>query len=78
VTDRLQDEYRDQMTAIANVLDRALGGAGFTLLVYDLNKPVNGRINFISNSNRADVITAMKEFIAQDEGRKMSEPEGKQ
>ena len=38
---------------------------GFCLLVYEHDE--SGRANYVSNSNREDVIEVMKEFIAKTE-----------
>lgn len=41
----------------------------FVLLVAEFNRMHGGRVNYISNGNRADVVTMMKEYIARHEGR---------
>ena len=41
-----------------------LGGCGFALLVFDLNRIEGGRINYISNADRADMMTALRAFVA--------------
>ena len=41
---------------------------GFALLIFPFGEDPNGRINYISNSQRADMLVAMKEFIARAEG----------
>jgi hypothetical protein len=76
VTDAPIDEaYHDLMNALAHGIAEVLPGKGFALLMFDLNEPRAGRINYISNGKREDIITAMKEFIAQSEGRKMPAPD---
>jgi len=72
----LQAEVSKQMQAWANVLDETFNGKdcksenrkyGFALLVYKLEEEEgNVRMNYISNSQRKDMIKAMKEFIARD------------
>lgn len=42
---------------------------GFCLLLFPFSGKGDGRINYISNAERADMLTAMKEFIARNEGR---------
>lgn len=53
------------MNAIAEVLSEALEGQGFALLVFDFGD--KGRMNYISNARREDMIVAMKEFISRSE-----------
>lgn len=71
----IQEKYREQMMDLARALDSLLnpGGAkkvGFMLLMYDFGvTPTSDRINYISNSDRTDAITSLKEFIARAEGR---------
>lgn len=80
----IQPEYLETMNLLARRLDEIFNGeapdvgvwvkrTGFALLVFPFDAP--GRCNYISNAERADMLTAMKEFIARAEGR-MSE-EGK-
>lgn len=67
--DPIDVRYRDRMIALANGLDEVLGGLGFALLVFELGKIEGGRVNYIGNCKREDIITAMREFIARNEGR---------
>lgn len=64
----VEKKHHDTMNAIAEVLDGALDGHGFCLLVFDKNSS-DGRMNYICNCERSDMITAMKEFIANYEWR---------
>lgn len=65
----IEDKHRQQMNEIAGVLASALPpGTGFALLVFDLGA-THGRMNYISNAERADMLVAMKAFVAADEGR---------
>jgi hypothetical protein len=73
----IESEYREAMNRIAAFLDDTFKGSGFTLLVFQLNS-TDGRMNYISNAGRAEMITAMKEFIANNEGRAHDAPESKQ
>lgn len=68
----IESQHIELMEAIAGLLADSFKGYGFTLLVYD-NDSSSGRMNYISNSNRDDVVIAMKEFIANHEGRMMPE-----
>jgi hypothetical protein len=66
------------MNNIARLLAKAFKGFGFTLLVFDFNALNGGRMNYISNAQRPDMIAAMKEFIAADEARAHAAPGTKQ
>ena len=71
----IEPKFREQMNVIANLLDDSLNGdtrprtVGFLLLMFDFGNPDGGRMNYISNAQRADMLCAMKEFIAHAEGR---------
>lgn len=73
----IEQQLRDAMNAVADVLAETFAGKGFALLVFPLNAN-DGLMNWISNADRADMITAMKEFIANSEGRVHAAPETKQ
>ena len=74
----IEDATRGQMNAVAEVLAEMMApGYGFTLLVFKLGTS-DGRMNYISSAERGDMITAMKELIANFEGRVMEAPKGKQ
>jgi hypothetical protein len=68
----IESKFRDDMNEVAKLLNMALHGAGFCLLVFDRNT-AEGRMNYISNANRDDMLTALKEFVANAEGRMMKE-----
>jgi hypothetical protein len=82
MTERLGDapieaKYREQMNAIARILDEAFNGdakkgnrkTGFVLLVFPFNEH-EGRANYISNgANRQDIVTLFKEQIKRFEGQ---------
>ena len=42
---------------------------GFVLLVFPLDMPEGNRTNYISNSQRGDVVAALKEVVARFEGQ---------
>ena len=65
----IQPQHSKVMNDIAELLDGVFAGYGFTLMVFDLNAISGGHMNYISNANRADMVAAMKEFIAAEEGR---------
>lgn len=76
--DAIQQRHIEAMNQVARFLDDAFKGFGFTLMVFDLNAIEGGRMNYISNADRAGMVTAMKEFIANEEGRVHAAPAGKQ
>jgi hypothetical protein len=64
--------YRNAMQRLADVIDTVCnpdGGrkTGFVLLMFELDAP--GRANYISNSNREDIIILFKEMITRFEGQ---------
>lgn len=71
----IQPAYRAQMNAVASALDVLFNGedkekdrkVGFVLLVFPFGE--EGRCNYISNADRADVVTMLKEQIARFEGQ---------
>ena len=73
----IEDAYRENMVAIARVLDEQFNGeaegndrkVGFVLLVFPFGEG-EGRCNYISNgADRKDIITMMKEQIKRFEGQ---------
>jgi hypothetical protein len=80
----LSQEYRDTLNDLAKKLDRIFNGedrprkVGFALLVFEFGRQENGRVNYISNANRADMLTAMKEYIARAEGMDLQTSKVKQ
>ena len=69
----IEEKHYAMMNALADVLDDAFTGHGFMLMVFDLETH-SGRMNYISNANRDDMIAALKEFIAHSEGRIVEPP----
>jgi hypothetical protein len=75
MTDPIQREYREIMNTVAGTLDRVFNPAGepkqigFVLLMAEFGKTEGGRVNYISNGDRADMIAMMKEWLARAEGR---------
>ncbi len=75
-----------QINMVCRGLDQLLNGPaikaeekqfGFALLWFEFGKTEGGRVNYASNAEREDMLTAMKEFIARAEGR-IQETETKQ
>jgi len=61
--------------AIAKDLDATLNGEerprriGFALFVFEFGKTEGGRVNYVSNADRAEMLTAVREWLARAEGR---------
>lgn len=47
---------------------------GFVLLVAEFGRIENGRVNYISNGEREDMVAMLREYIARLEGRVADEP----
>ena len=77
-TGPIQKEQHENMNVIAGMLDDIFNGKdcpkgkkkwGFALLVFPFGEPGDqSRINYISNAERQDMLAALKEFIARNEG----------
>lgn len=73
----IEKEHIELMNRLAKELDFLFNGEvkagdrqfGFALLVFPFGYGEKHRVNYISNSEREDMLTAMKEFIARAEGR---------
>jgi len=75
----IDPEVARAMNAIAGVIDDALPpGWGFTLLVFKFGEGDGHRMNYISSAGRGDMLAAMKELIANFEGRVANAPKTKQ
>lgn len=68
--DPLPAELIEMMNKTGQALNDLFAPLGFTLFVFD--KGNDGRMNYISNADRNDMIVALKEFIAVLEGRTVS------
>lgn len=70
-------EQLNLMNTLAHTLDEVFNGkvkpanrkVGFVLLAFNFGDTSDGRVNYISNAKRDEMLTAMKEFIARAEGR---------
>lgn len=58
----IQLDQIKKMRELAGLLDNYFKPMGFALLVFPQNTS-DGRMNYISNSNREDMLVAMQEFI---------------
>lgn len=63
----IETAHVEKMNAVAQLLDEVFKGYGFCLLVFSQGGE-EGRMNYIGNSLRDDMVIAMKEFIANHEG----------
>lgn len=76
----IEHNHRELMNMLAETLDEVFNGkpepgraktVAFALLVYPNGERIEGtgRVNYISNGERADMLVALKELIARWEGR---------
>lgn len=73
----IEPKFVETMKALAGALHEMFNGSlpvskskvGFALLVFGLEEGKDKRTNYICNCERADMLNAMKEFIARAEGR---------
>lgn len=63
----IEEIHLDNMKALAGLLRETFPKHGFTLLIFDFNK--SGRMNYISNAQRPDMINALKELITKFESQ---------
>jgi hypothetical protein len=69
----IEPQYREKMNRLAGLLERFFNEDGerkngFVLMLFEFGDQP-GRCNYISNANRADVVTLLKEQIARFEGQ---------
>lgn len=76
----IEEKLRPIMNDIGKIIGQAIRDAkenmGFALFVFDFGE--GGRINYISNAQREDMLATLKAFIASCEGRMQMEEEKKQ
>lgn len=75
----IEAAQREMMNEIARLLDRTFNGdrqgderkVGFALLTYRMGEDLTGtgRINYIGNGERSQMLIALKELVARWEGR---------
>lgn len=71
----IEPEFIAQMNALAAKIDELFNGdlrgkdrqVGFALMIFKFGDA--GRANYISNANRADVVTLLREQLARFEGQ---------
>ncbi len=77
MTDPIDPAFRAKMNALAKHLDGFFNGTavtdsrkvGFALFMFEFEKFDGGRVNYISNADRENMIAAVKEWLARAEGR---------
>ena len=74
----IEPKLYEFMNAYADVLDESINPGlkpgdkrefGFILMIFPFGMPDNGRVNYISNADRKDVLIMLKEQVARFEGR---------
>lgn len=70
----IQAEHRAMMNAVAQSLDEVFNPGdtrrvAFVVLTANMGDYEGGRVNYISNGNREDIVSMLKELIARFEGR---------
>lgn len=66
----IEMEVEVQMEAIGHVLHENMPeGYGFALLMFKHGDVEGGRMNYLSDASREDMISALKELLANFEGR---------
>jgi hypothetical protein len=82
----IQEQYRAQMNELAHMIDEWLNGPmlpgippklGFLLLVAEFGRIEGGRVNYISNGERRDMIAMLREYLARLEGRAVIDDGGR-
>jgi hypothetical protein len=72
----IEPDFVEQMNNLAGFIDQFFNGdlrgkdrkVGFCLMLFNFDDGA-GRANYISNANRADVVTLLKEQLARFEGQ---------
>lgn len=83
MVDSIQQAYRRRMNDLAQMLDEQFNGSTgpqrgerivFTLFLAEAGKMEGGRVNYISNGNRDEMISMVKEWLNRAEGRGVHTP----
>jgi hypothetical protein len=68
----IEEQYREKMKALAGAIDEILNDdpdnktTGFALFMFSFGDDPAGRMNYISNAQRKDMVAAIKEFLVRD------------
>lgn len=74
---RIPPDLAQRMQRICDALGSVMPeGKGFALLVFDFGD--GGEMHYMSNAERADMMVALREFLAANEGRAHDAPALKQ
>ncbi len=73
----VEGETRELLNSLAHALDRAFNGTaegsdrpfGFVLMQFRFGDIEGGRVNYISNARRQDIVVALREQLAYFEGQ---------
>lgn len=71
----VQEQYKEQLRAVARAIDEFLNPdrenkkVGWAILMFPFDCPPGARTNYMSNTERSDMLNSMKEFIARAEGQ---------
>lgn len=75
----IQREVEVQMRVLARTIQEIMPPEfGFAFLAFELGNARRGRMNYISNANRDDMVSALKELLANFEGRTHVAPKARQ
>lgn len=75
----MEREVVGQMRALSHAIIEVMPeGYGFVFLTFKFGEVRGARMNYMSNAKRADMLTALKELVANMEGRVFEPPRGKQ
>jgi hypothetical protein len=81
---QIQGEFRDKMRVLADSLDRLFNEdpkhkeIGFALFSFRFGEVSGGRVNYISNGRRSDMITAVKEWVERAERHQLELESGEE
>lgn len=86
MTDPIAPEQRELMNRLARTLDEVFNGpapappraydrkVGFALITFNFGEFEGGRVNYISNAERDDMIASLRELLGRWEGRVADTP----
>lgn len=57
------------LQGLAKVINASVKPHGFVLLTIASDGPAGSRVNYVSNSDRQDIVVALKEILARFEGQ---------
>ncbi|MGF7151295.1 hypothetical protein FHS96_004958 [Sphingomonas zeicaulis] len=74
MVDPIEKKHRSLMNGVASALDHAFNPDGkssvvFTLFIAEAGKMEGGRVNYISNGSRDDMVAMVREWLNRVDGR---------